>query len=75
MMQAKYTIDILAWELSLSFGLVYLGSPTNLRERLQQKFTKGNWITLQDVLLNKAKSGVKIRVMVWRHRFLSYLDR
>lgn len=29
----------------------------------------------QDVLLAKARAGVKIRIMVWRHRFLSYLNR
>jgi hypothetical protein len=49
MMQAQYSINILAWELSLSFGLVYLSNPTQkqLLERLQKKLLQGNWVTLQ----------------------------
>ena len=29
----------------------------------------------QDVLLDRASAGVKVRIMVWRHQFLSYLNR
>jgi hypothetical protein len=78
MQQAKHTIDILAWELSLTFGLYYKeqgDKKTSILNRLSEKYGKGNWITLQDVLLEKASQGVRIRIMVWRHGFLSYMNR
>lgn len=48
-MQAKNSIDILGWELSLSFGLVQLKqTPKNhLLDRIQQRFTQGSWKSLQ----------------------------
>jgi phosphatidylserine/phosphatidylglycerophosphate/cardiolipin synthase-like enzyme len=115
MMQAQESIDILAWELSLSFGLVFAKKDSNIYKQfldpnsgdpIYMKFSKprnvsnglkyndylkflnrmfstsfpqltsaGRWITLQDVLLTKAAAGVKIRLMVWRHKLLSYLTK
>eukprot|EP01080_Neovahlkampfia_damariscottae_P002887 gene2887-4730_t len=77
MMQAEHTIDILGWELSLTFGLIYTKhQPSNsLFDKLQKKFTTGNWKNLSDILLDRASAGVKVRIMVWRHQFLSYLNR
>jgi len=48
MMQAEHTIDILGWELSLTFGLIYTKhQPSNsLFDKLQKKFTTGNWKNL-----------------------------
>ena len=33
------------------------------------------WITLRSVLLSRALAGVKTRIMVWRHPYMSYLNR
>mmetsp|Transcript_14128 Transcript_14128/g.21372 ORF Transcript_14128/g.21372 Transcript_14128/m.21372 type:complete len:966 (+) Transcript_14128:289-3186(+) len=64
MMQSKSSIDIIGWELSLTFGLV-----------LMPKRKRKKWITLQDVLIKKALEGVKVRVIVWRHNVISMLSR
>jgi len=60
---AQHSINILAWELSLSFGLVETG-------KIDKK-----WITMEDVLLSRAKHGVKIRIIVWRHSMMTMLNR
>lgn len=117
MMQAKESIDILSWEMSLQFGLVFIPKSADMipmpttgllhswKKYSQELFnwerlfgssgsssssstssstsdgkssgngSGGRWITLQEVLLAKAASGVKIRIMVWRHHILSYLNR
>jgi len=105
MMQAKYSIDIVGWELSLSFGLVYVAQAIKRSDQFTRRTTNkllsyygnfanfanfssipnnnntnsndtiDNWITLEQVLLAKAASGVKIRVMIWRHHIMSYLNR
>lgn len=106
MMQAKHSIDIVGWELSLSFGLVYVsntvrseafksgnagsnstnaGIGLNLLQLANFKTIHNNknnnnnaqdsWISLEQVLLAKAASGVKIRIMIWRHHIMSYLNR
>lgn len=93
MMQAKKSINIIGWELSLTFGLVYVPTQKDPREvktrilhfgKLKKFLRKHNlwpadttrrWITLQDVLLAKAAQGVKIKIIVWRHNFISTLNR
>jgi phosphatidylserine/phosphatidylglycerophosphate/cardiolipin synthase-like enzyme len=76
MMQATHSIDILGWELSLSFGLYYKTDRDLTDEGILSRFFKrGRWITLRDVLLLKAAGGVRIRIMIWRHRLLSYANR
>lgn len=74
MMQARHSISIIAWELSLAFGLV-LADPSKppLLPMLYSSTPK--WITLQDVLLYRALAGVKVRIMIWRHEVLSHLNR
>jgi phosphatidylserine/phosphatidylglycerophosphate/cardiolipin synthase-like enzyme len=79
MMQATHSIDILGWELSLAFGLYYKtdrdSADSNDKSLLSRLFGRGRWITLRDVLLSKAAAGVRIRIMIWRHRLLSYANR
>jgi len=73
MMRAEHSISILAWELSLGFGLILA---RNAKPPLPSLFDPTlKWITLEDVLLSKAKEGVKIRIIVWRHELLSHLNR
>eukprot|EP00762_Andalucia_godoyi_P006389 ANDGO_05930.mRNA.1 Phospholipase D beta 1 len=68
--RATRSIDITAWEMSLSFGLVrrkphnYVGFHTTPL-----------WITVSDVLLDRALHGVDVRVIVWRHNMVSWLSR
>jgi hypothetical protein len=65
-------VNILSWELALDFGLVrvdeahYVPKETN---------PSSKWITLEDVLLCRAKLGVKIRIIVWRHSMMTMLNR
>ncbi len=33
------------------------------------------WISLDDVLLAKALAGVQVRIVVWRHQLLTYVNR
>ncbi len=73
LMEAKHSIAILAWELSLSFGLI-------TRERggksVPRTTPRGvRWVSLEDVLLDRALRGVSVRVVVWRHQLLSYVNR
>ncbi|EGG14021.1 phospholipase D [Cavenderia fasciculata] len=77
MMAAKHSINILAWELSFSFGLVMTervksGIPTFSGGSTE---SLGKWITLEDVLLSRALDGVSVRIIVWRHELLSHLTR
>ena len=70
---ARHSIAILAWELSLSFGLI-------TRERggasVPGTTPRGaRWVALEDVLLDRARAGVAVRVVVWRHQLLSYVNR
>jgi phosphatidylserine/phosphatidylglycerophosphate/cardiolipin synthase-like enzyme len=75
-MQATESIDILGWELSLSFGLYYKTDRDISDDSMLARFFKrGRWVTLRDVLLLKAAGGVRIRIMIWRHRLLSYANR
>jgi phosphatidylserine/phosphatidylglycerophosphate/cardiolipin synthase-like enzyme len=73
MMQAKHSISILAWELSLSFGLITCERGAHLRPHTTP--ANARWISLEDVLLAKALKGVTIRIIVWRHQLLTYLNR
>jgi hypothetical protein len=54
MMQAEHTIDILGWELSLTFGLLYTKhqKANSIFDKLQKKFTTGNWKNLSVPSLN-----------------------
>eukprot|EP01119_Soliformovum_irregulare_P018865 TRINITY_DN5871_c0_g1_i2.p1 TRINITY_DN5871_c0_g1~~TRINITY_DN5871_c0_g1_i2.p1 ORF type:complete len:541 (+),score=138.32 TRINITY_DN5871_c0_g1_i2:1159-2781(+) len=70
MMGAQHSIKILAWELSLSFGLTKV---THVNSH--GKPSTSSWISLEDVLVEKAASGVKVRIIVWRHALLSWLNR
>ncbi|EFA81758.1 phospholipase D [Heterostelium album PN500] len=73
MMNAEHSISILAWELSFSFGLVLT---KNVKSGLPSLASdQAKWITLEDVLLSKAMSGVNVRIIVWRHELLSHLTR
>ncbi|KAL0487482.1 phospholipase D [Acrasis kona] len=74
MMQATKSIDILGWEISLSFGLYYNNETTD-KSILSRILGNNKWITLRDVIIHKASQGVRIRIMVWRHRLLSYANR
>lgn len=58
--RARKSISILGWELSLSLGLVRM---------------EDGWVTLQDVILAKAAAGCLVRIMVWRHDMLSWMNR
>lgn len=95
MMQAQESIDIVGWELSLSFGLVVAVRQGNHSKRRDwfplsimmgklrsggtsphsHNLNKHQWVTLEDVLLSKAASGVRVRVLIWRHHIMSYLNR
>lgn len=33
------------------------------------------WVTLEDVVLSKAREGVRVALVIWRHEWLSTLDR
>eukprot|EP01102_Stenamoeba_stenopodia_P013684 TRINITY_DN4473_c1_g1_i1.p1 TRINITY_DN4473_c1_g1~~TRINITY_DN4473_c1_g1_i1.p1 ORF type:complete len:974 (+),score=221.89 TRINITY_DN4473_c1_g1_i1:104-3025(+) len=72
MMGAHHSISILAWEISLSFGLVLV---QKTRGTLPTLAPSSGWITLEDVLLSKALAGVRVRIVVWRHELVSYLNR
>lgn len=73
MMQAKHSINIIGWEISLGFGLIV----SHQSKINPPKYCDLNsrWITLEDVLVSKAKENVKIKIIVWRHELLSYLTR
>lgn len=77
MMEAKHSISILGWEISLSFGLTLEQVPgaDTTAEASNSAGPSRRWITLDDVLIAKAKEGVKIRILVWRHELLSHLNR
>lgn len=79
MMEAKHSISILGWEISLSFGLTLEQVPgADFTVDYSNGVSAGQsrrWITLDDVLIAKAKEGVKVRVLVWRHELLSHLNR
>ena len=96
MMEARHSISILGWEISLSFGLTLeqvagadTTSETAGNANLQghsssSSFSSSSsgagsgsrrWISLEDVLIAKAKEGVKVRILVWRHELLSHLNR
>lgn len=79
MSQAKQSIDIIGWELSLSLGLIHVADtlPKKKKPDLFHLFTAAerSWITLEDVLLERAAQGVKTRIMVWRHHIMSHLNR
>jgi hypothetical protein len=53
MMQAEHTIDILGWELSLTFGLLYTKhqKANSIFDKLQKKFTTGNWKNLSVLII------------------------
>ena len=73
LMQARHSISILAWELSLSFGLITVERGAKTRPRTTP--AGSHWISLEDVLLEKALNGVTVRVVVWRHQLLTYVNR
>eukprot|EP01112_Ceratiomyxa_fruticulosa_P012371 TRINITY_DN3420_c0_g1_i1.p1 TRINITY_DN3420_c0_g1~~TRINITY_DN3420_c0_g1_i1.p1 ORF type:complete len:1058 (-),score=232.48 TRINITY_DN3420_c0_g1_i1:937-4110(-) len=73
LMDAKHTIDILAWELSLDFGLI-LTQDCNVLPILVDPQTQ-KWVSIEDVILSQALSGVKVRIIVWRHELLSNVTR
>lgn len=70
-MQAQHSIKILAWELTLTFGLVLTKDVTNPPSIVDPQ---AKWITLEDVLIERAMNGVSTQIIVWRHR-LSYVTR
>lgn len=73
MMHAQHSINILGWEISLTFGLIV--SHQSKQDRPKYYDPTSRWITLEDVLVSKAKSGVKVKIIVWRHELLSYINR
>ncbi len=80
MCQAKQSIDIIGWELSLSLGLAYVADSLPKKKKASDLFNlfasaERSWITLEDVLLERASHGVKTRIMVWRHHIMSHLNR
>lgn len=80
MMEAKHSISILGWEISLSFGLTLETVPgadvtSDTSGSGHSSGPSRRWITLDDVLIAKAKEGVKVRILVWRHELLSHLNR
>ncbi|XP_049850459.1 uncharacterized protein LOC126322621 [Schistocerca gregaria] len=79
MMRAKHSINILAWEIHFSFGLVLFDRDLAMRDGLlvneSGQLRNKVWVTLMDVLLTKVKQGVRIRILVWRHEWLSRLSR
>lgn len=72
LMRAEHSVNILAWELALDFGLVQTKdtavTPTETP-------VGAKWVTLEDVLLDAAMRGVKIRAIVWRHSMMTMLNR
>jgi phosphatidylserine/phosphatidylglycerophosphate/cardiolipin synthase-like enzyme len=74
LMLAEHSISILGWEINFSFGLVLANEAA---QPLPAHYdpANGKWITLEDVLVSKAKEGVKVRMIVWRHELLSYINR
>lgn len=74
LMLAEHSISILGWEINFSFGLI-LASEAALPLPAHYDPSTGKWITLEDVIVSKAKEGVKVRIVVWRHELLSYITR
>eukprot|EP00002_Diphylleia_rotans_P011635 TRINITY_DN2293_c0_g1_i12.p1 TRINITY_DN2293_c0_g1~~TRINITY_DN2293_c0_g1_i12.p1 ORF type:complete len:668 (+),score=109.92 TRINITY_DN2293_c0_g1_i12:987-2990(+) len=74
MMGSMHSITIVGWELSLSFGLVP-SSQIPQEDRSILQFLNPKWVSLQDVLIHKAMAGVRVKILVWRHEWLSYLNR
>jgi hypothetical protein len=81
MMSAQHSINIIGWEISLSFGLI-TKNRAKIQTRTEQKknispFLKNSskWVSLGDVLIQKALEGVYVRIVVWRHNMISYLTR
>lgn len=73
MMQAQHSINIVGWEINLTFGLVVAHQSKQEPPRFYDPSSR--WITLEDVLVSKAKNGVKVKIIVWRHELLSYINR
>lgn len=98
MMLAQHSISILAWEVSLSFGLILVQRAKIPIPPLTPPSAK--WVSLevptppdgvvciyfcalficlycwvQDVLLSRALSGVRVRIIVWRHELVSHINR
>ena len=73
LMEARHSISILAWELSLSFGLITAERSGTRLPKTTPPNTR--WVSLEDVMLAKALEGVVVRVVVWRHKLLSYVNR
>ncbi len=55
LMEAKHSICILAWELSLSFGLITSERSGERKPKTTPRDSK--WVSLEDVLLEKVKKG------------------
>ena len=80
---AKHSISILAWELCLGFGLVERKdlpeghkAPPAREDRPTHDLSGGSrWVSLEDVLLARARDGVKIRIVVWRHSMMTVINR
>eukprot|EP01117_Protostelium_nocturnum_P019954 TRINITY_DN8780_c0_g1_i1.p1 TRINITY_DN8780_c0_g1~~TRINITY_DN8780_c0_g1_i1.p1 ORF type:complete len:862 (-),score=242.51 TRINITY_DN8780_c0_g1_i1:109-2694(-) len=70
---SQHSIKILAWDMSLSFGLIRAENAINHFPKTMDSSQK--WITLEDVLLDRALDGVKVQIIVWRHNILNYLER
>lgn len=73
MMLAQHSISILAWEVSLSFGLILVQRAKIPIPPLTPPSAK--WVSLEDVLLSRALSGVRVRIIVWRHELVSHINR
>lgn len=74
MIRAQHSIAILGWELSFTFGLALVSeTPTALRPTLTHHSSK--WITIEDVLLARALAGVRVRIIVWRHSMVNYVNK
>jgi len=71
-MRAEHSINVLAWELALDFGLVLT---RDVAVAPSETPAGATWVTLEDVLLDAAKRGVKIRAIVWRHSMMTMLNR
>ncbi|KAL6074701.1 phospholipase D, variant 3 [Balamuthia mandrillaris] len=74
MMAAQHTISILAWEISLGFGLIRTHKSKIPLPSLTLPLSS-KWVVLEDVLLSRALAGVVVRIIVWRHEILSRLNR
>lgn len=76
LMGARHSVAVLAWELSLSFGLIRIDrAPLTERPGPRVVAPGAKWISLEDVLLARALAGVRVRIVVWRHQLLTYLNR